>query len=384
MDFYTLNVAFLVTTLVAYFVTQGRSIKLDRIVSGVLFLAFLCLIAFRPTSVRDTVPYIEAFNMMDSYQFSLGLGRVALGANMEISFANLLKLVSLFTSSYQVFFFIVALLTVGISTISILLISSSMHEGQAIKYRILPAFLLFVSYYGFLYTGIVLRAGLALAFCLLSYAMVFRRRYIFAILVYLTAFSFHNSVLFFLVIFFVYFLLPTFTIRTYRIMALTIIGLYVVRFFDLFQNVILRSASLLASLLPFFSFFNFYLSGEYLTSSFLLTIVFFMFEIVYLTFCFDDSISKQYKKNLNALLIVSIIAALFGAFPVIVRVLDVLFIVMIPALYYTVIGIPSDERISFGKRLSVRKLPIFVLGIGVISIGNFLLYSRLAGYLAYK
>ena len=42
--------------------------------------------------------------MMDSYQFSFGFGRVDLGANMEISFANLLKFVSLFTSSSQVLF----------------------------------------------------------------------------------------------------------------------------------------------------------------------------------------------------------------------------------------------------------------------------------------
>ena len=84
-----------------------------------------------------------------------------------------------------------------------MLISSRMHEGEgtSIQYRILPAFLLFVAYYGFLYTGIVLRAGLAISFCLLSYAMVFRKCYVLAILIYLLAFSFHNSVLFFLVIF---------------------------------------------------------------------------------------------------------------------------------------------------------------------------------------
>ena len=109
-----------------------------------------------------------------------------------------------------------------------------------------------------------------------------------------------------------------------------------------------------------------------------------MCELVYLTLCFDDGIGKPYKKNLNALLVVSIIAALFGAFPVIVRVLDIMFVAMIPSLYYTVIGMSSDARISLGKKFSIRKLPFCILGIGVISVGNFLLYSRLAGYLAYK
>lgn len=40
MTFYMVNVAFLLVTLVAYFVTRLGSIKQDHIVSGILFLPF--------------------------------------------------------------------------------------------------------------------------------------------------------------------------------------------------------------------------------------------------------------------------------------------------------------------------------------------------------
>ena len=380
MDFYTLNVVFFIATLLSYFIIQYKTIKVDRIVSSILFVIFLCLIAFRPISSPDTIPYIKAFNSMSSYEFSFGLGRLSTGTRMEIGFMNLCKFVSLFTSSYKVFFFIVALIIVGISTLSVILIFSSMDKGLAIQYRILPAFLLFTSYYGFYYAGIVLRAGLAISFCILSYALVFKKHYVFAILFYLIALSFHNSVLVFLVIYFIYFILPAFKIRTYRIAALTIIGLYLIRFFDLFQGLLILIAKWVASLHPFFYFFRNYLAGEYLNSSFLNIQLFFMLELVYLTFCFNDNISKKFKKNLNVLLIVNIFAGLFGAFPAFRRVLDILLIVMIPALYYTVVGIPSDERISVGEKLSIRKLPFSILGLGVISAIYFLAYSRSAGY----
>lgn len=384
MNYYILNIIFFLITLLSCFVIQFRPIKFDRIVSGLLLFLFLFLMAFRPISVPDTIPYIEAFNLMDSYQFSIGLGRVNLGANMEIGFANLCKLVSLFSSSYRVLFFIIAFLTVGISTTSIILIASSLFEGNTNQFRILPAFLLFISYYGFLHSSIVLRAGLAISFCLFSYAMVLQKRYFISIIFYLIAFSFHNSILFFLIIYIGYFFLPTFTIRTYQIIALTVMGLYWIRFFDIFQRLLIHSARFLATLLPFFNFFNFYLSGEYLSSSFLKTVMYFISKVVLLTFLGNIIISEKYKRNLNVLLIASIIAGLFGAFTAIFRVLDILFIVTIPALYTANIGITPNENYFFNSKKICTKKSIYFLGIGIISICDFLVYSRIAGFLVYK
>lgn len=385
MAFYMLNVAFFLVTLVAYFATRLGSVKIDHIVSGILFFAFLCMIAFRPSTVRDTIPYIDLFKSMDSYQFTFGLGRHVggVGGNMEIGFVNLCKLASLLSSSYQVFFFIVALLTIGVGVLATMLIASRMNDNAPMpQYRILPAFILFVSYYGFMYTGIVLRAGLAISFCLLSYAMIIRKRYIFALIVYVLAFSFHNSALIFLVVIVTYFVLPSFSVRTYRIIALAIIGLYIIRFFDFFMTLVIRIAHIIASYMSFVSIFERYLLQGFGESSFLKTILFFMLEFVLLTFCFDESISKHQKKNLNVVMVVSIIAGLFGSLPLVYRVIDVMFVIIIPSLCYTVIGMSSDDRISFGENLSIRKLPVCIVGIGVLAVGNFLLFSRWAGYLA--
>jgi len=384
-DYYVLNIAFLLVFLVVYSVTQHRrlnSIKIDRVASGVLFLAFLLIIALRPTTVRDTIAYMNLFNAMDSYQFTLGLGRnVGIASNMEIGFMNLCKFISLVSSSYRVFFFIVAFLSVGVGTLATILISASANDAPKAEYRILPALMLFISYYGFLDSGIALRAGIAISFCLLSYAMIVRKQYVLSLIVYLLAFSFHNSVLVFLIVIAIYLIIPAMSIKTYRIIALAIIGLYFFRFFDLFQELIIQIARFLADTIPFLSFFNSYLNGEFLTSGFLKTILLFIFEFVYLTFCFTDNISKKQKKNLNVIMIVSIIAALVGSFPVIVRILDILFVCMLPALYFTLVGIPKEERFSLGNSIAIRKYPICALVFGVIIVANFLLYSRLAGYL---
>ncbi|HHX11285.1 MAG TPA: hypothetical protein GX731_00555, partial [Clostridiales bacterium] len=251
MDYYLLNITFFLIALTTFCVTlfpRFNSIKIDRIASGLLFLAFLLMIAFRPTTVRDTIPYMNLFNSMDSYQFTLGLSRnISNVSRMEVGFINLCKLSSLISSSYRIFFFIVAFLSVGVGTIATLLISVSWQDDCKAKYRILPALLLYISYYGFLDSGIALRAGIAISFCLLSYAMLVHNRYVFSLLAYLLAFSFHNSVLVFLIVILIYLIIPAMNIKTYRILALTILGLYFFRFFDLFQVFIIQIARFLAN-----------------------------------------------------------------------------------------------------------------------------------------
>ena len=383
MAYFALNTALLSITVVAYFVVQFRSIKVDRITSGILFLAFLCMIAFRPDTVGDTLPYMDLFASMDSYTFTLGLGRVFVGTGgsmyMEIGFANLCKLTSLISSSYQFFFFVVAFLNVGVGVFSIMLISSSMHEGPKVEYRILPVFLLFISYYGFWYSGILLRGGLAISFCMLSYAMIFRKRYILALLAYLVAFSFHNSALIFLVVIATYLFFPTGKIKTYRIAAIAIIVLYVVRFFDLFQILAIQGAQAVANHVSFLRFFQSYVdNSSFRSDGFLKTVLFFMLEFLFLTFCFTDNISKKQKKNLNVIMVLSIIGGLLGVFTQINRIIDILFVAVLPSLYSLLIEVPSDERFHIGKTLSIRKFPVILSSLAVIAFANLVLYSLVA------
>ncbi len=320
---------------------------------------------------------------MDSYKLTWGLGRVFVesAGNMEIAFVNLCKLTSLVSSSHQFFFFVVAFLNVGVGVVSILLISSSMHEGPKAEYRILPVFLLFISYYGFWYSGILLRGGLAISFCMFSYAMIFRKRYVWALLAYLVAFSFHNSALIFLVVIAVYLFFPTGKIRTYRIAAVAIIVLYAVRFFDLFNALAIQGAKIIASKISFLNFLNYYLSTENYTfrnNGFLKTVLFFMLEFLFLTFCFTDNISKKQKKNLNVIMVVSIIGGLLGVFPQINRIIDILFVAVLPSLYSLLIEISSEERFQIGKTLSIRKFPMCFTSLAVIAFANLVLYALVA------
>lgn len=216
---------------------------------------------------------------------------------MEIGFRNLCKLTSFISSSYRVFFFVIAFLSVGVGTLATILIASSWNDAPKSEFKILPALILFISYYGFLDSGIALRAGIAISFCLLSYALIMRNQYGFSLIVYLLAVSFHNSVLVFLIVIAIYLIIPAMSIKTYRILALTILGLYFFRFFDLFQVLIIQIARFLANHISVLSFFNSYLNGEFLSSGFLKTILFFILKFVYLTFCFTDNISPKFPIN---------------------------------------------------------------------------------------
>lgn len=386
MTYYVQNIIFLLASLIVYSGTQHsrlNSIKIDRVVSGVFFLAFLLIVALRPSTVRDTIPYMELFNSMDSYQFTFGLGRTVSGVSrMEIGFVNLCKFSSLISSSYKFFFFLVAFLSVGVGTLATILIAASWHDDVKAEYKIFPALILFISYYGFLDSGIALRAGIAISFCILSYAMLVRNRYLLSLVSFLLAFGFHNSVLVFFIVLAIYLILPTLSIKAYRILMVVILGLYTFRFFDLFQGLIVQIAKYFANSISFLNFTISYLNGEFLSSGFSLKIVFFMLEIMYLIFfCFTDNISKKHKKNLNVMILVSVLAAFVGAFPVIVRILDILFVGMLPSLYFTLVGIPKDEQFALGNIISIRKYPICILVFGMIVVANFILYSRLGGYL---
>ena len=69
MAYFALNTALLSITVVAYFVVQFRSIKIEHITSGILFFALVLMMAFRPDTVGDTIPYMDVFAYMGSYEF---------------------------------------------------------------------------------------------------------------------------------------------------------------------------------------------------------------------------------------------------------------------------------------------------------------------------
>ena len=77
-------------------------------------------------------------------------------------------------------------------------------------------------------------------------------------------------------------------------------------------------------------------------------------------------------------MVVSIIGGLLGVFPQINRIIDILFVAVLPLLYSLLIEIPSEERFQIGKTLSIRKFPICLISLAVIAFANLVLYSLVA------
>ena len=66
-------------------------------------------------------------------------------------------------------------------------------EKLRLKYNILLFLLIFISYFGLYYSGVVLRAGLSISFMALSSASILENKKIKSIILFLLAISFHNS-----------------------------------------------------------------------------------------------------------------------------------------------------------------------------------------------
>jgi hypothetical protein len=153
---------------------------------------FIIFITFREQFFPDTIGYIDFFSTIDAGDLHIGKGDLPI--RMDIGYQLFNQLVKLiFGSDYHYLFLLITILNLIFVYLSVnkLFATFFNFNKKTILWGVL--FSLYISYYGFLYNGAVLRAGLALSFLLYAYVNALNKRWIWAVLFLLIATQFHSS-----------------------------------------------------------------------------------------------------------------------------------------------------------------------------------------------
>lgn len=194
------------------------------------FAIFYCfVIATRSILTPDTIAYVNYYNSLNVNSVNFE------NSKFEIGFQLLTTLIkAITTSDYLFYFYLLALLNVVVIVLSIRnLYIICANEGKRIGVisYVFPL-LLYISYFGILYNGIVLRAGLAISFviyastiCYLNISTFSKVIKVFFFLV--IACSFHRTSIIALLVFFVFLFTKEYSQRKYLCILLIIIIVYI-------------------------------------------------------------------------------------------------------------------------------------------------------------
>lgn len=176
-------------------------------------LLFTLFITFRGTYFPDTKGYIDFYKNVQTTTFYLS--SADLPRNLDYGYGVLNQVIKfVFGHQYYFLFFILTSLNLFLIWISSkTLLSVQKNTNIRILYGVL--FSLYISYYGFLYNGAVLRGGIALSLLFYSYALLIKRKWIWSILVFLLSIQFHSSAILGLIIAIILFLKIKFKKRIY-------------------------------------------------------------------------------------------------------------------------------------------------------------------------
>lgn len=173
-------------------VYEKVSFKQRILTAALCYFIYFSLMIFRPVSLSDTSAYYELYHLIDpaeTFTFSLGREKTT---DFEYLFVYLIQFTKRICNNFTVFnLFITLMIIVQLAYGTKLLIQY--YEGEVRQFNH-PLFLfLFLSYYGLYYNAVVLRAGLAIAFTYLAFALfVVKKSYFKALLLEVAGFLFQR------------------------------------------------------------------------------------------------------------------------------------------------------------------------------------------------
>jgi len=208
-----------------------KKIKLPKTIwwLNVILFAFIC--CTRDTNVPDTSEYIKFYNNISLY-FSSWITN----NDTEIGYSILMGIIKSLNLNYQSFFFIIVIINFFVLNKTINECKEYFKIDHNIHYIF---FILYLSFYGIYYNAMVLRAGIAISFCLYSIFLLLNKKYIVGMIMVLLSNIFHNSaIVAFLIILFA-FILPGFKRKFYRKYILFILIIYLIGINNIiFYNII--------------------------------------------------------------------------------------------------------------------------------------------------
>ena len=293
-----------------------------------IFAIIISLIfSFRGLYTPDTFAYVDAYKNIDLFNIVNTNIR-----NFEFGFILLMSIIKyIFGNEYKIFFFftsIISYIIIYFSLTDIFLLSKS--KG---KYYML-AMILYSSFYGIYYQGIVLRAGLAILFYYYSIIQLIKGKYIKFFCLCIISVLFHKSILFVLTMPFIFLYKKEHSNKFYNIIILLILC------FAFAKLYLFISPVLLIQMKNFIAFFNSLNKFEiYLRIGNLANRLEYK-SIYYILIGFilvNQKIKNtSYKKLINIYIFGLIISVTIGSFNNINRILDLYRILYVYIFVYAV------------------------------------------------
>jgi hypothetical protein len=196
---------------IAFSIIEYYNNKSIKIFSIIAIFFFVLLVTFRSKSTPDTTAYINYFESISTDIWST-FSSLSNYWESEIGYTLLNQFIkSNLGNNYKILFAIIPVINLAFiysasKNISSIIFKESIaldisHNELKTKRKnqrfllFMPLFALYVSYYGFMYSGIVLRAGLAISILIFAYSKILQGRYILSLLLSVVSIAFHQTAL---------------------------------------------------------------------------------------------------------------------------------------------------------------------------------------------
>lgn len=298
--------------------------KEKKYLFGFFIVLFSLLMAFRPVETKDTLNYINGFNNAQSLPI-YGINLLQKYDGFEWGYIYLNYLFREFSDNYRIFFFLVTIVGITLSLYALISLSCKAGMGEINQFSLI--FSAYISYFGILYNGISVRAGLSMGLGLVALEWMLNDKWIKSLAFILLAISIQRAAVLFVI---VYFIIRFFPILKMKIHFFIWFVLGIVLFSGGGSRVLIFVLDILNNIIARFHISGF---GAYLAELDIgVGIRDIYLWLLYGIFIFFICDSQYYMKYLNVILVGTLIVVFLHDIRAIARVYDVFYLFMIPIL----------------------------------------------------
>lgn len=332
----------------------SKQFKYFEIFFVIIFFTFVYL---RPSTLPDYEAYIDFYNHLhfSDFIFDNGLNSFY---NYEFGFFGLMHISKSVGLDFRMFSLLLTVINISIIYQASKRIFKKQFLYGDVKF-FLPFFLIYISYFGFLYNLIVLRAGISITLVFFSLSLFIDRKYFFSILVLFISVFFHRSALVGVIVFSFFYFIPVLSRKSYYVFWFFLLALYILRVdisvLNIDVNLILGlSDSKIDNL------FGSYLAKGFNVSRYSFRILLYLLSIPFIIKSCDRN--NTFSKLLNIFMLGIFLQILFQGFAAFTRVSD----------YFTFYSVILYSYIVFSRKTKLEKFVSLLLFV----VFQFVLFYR--------
>lgn len=322
--FLGLNIGFIILALLYLQIEPLIKQNEKKYLCGLFIIVFSLLMAIRPINTKDTLNYINGFNKSQSISIH-GINFFQKYDGFEWGYIYLNRLFRNFSDNYRLFFFLITIVGITLSVCALVYLARKAGVCEINMFSLI--FSVYISYFGILYNGISVRAGLSMGLGLVALICMLDNKWIKSLVFILLAVSIQRAAFLFVVI---YFIIRFFPILKMKIHLFIWFVLGIILFGGGGSRVLIFVSKILNSIIIKFHISGF---GAYLAELDVgVGIRDIYLWLLYGIFIFFMCNSQYYMKYLNVILVGTLIVVFLHDIRAIARVYDMFYLFMVPIL----------------------------------------------------